>query len=60
MELKCKDCGELFDFPEGEEAFLRETFKENYVQPKRCKPCKQINKAQNADKKDRDYSRRDR
>ena len=41
MKIKCKDCGEEFDFSESEQHFYEEN---SFAPPKRCKACRQIKK----------------
>lgn len=41
----CKDCGEPFDIYQGELDFLRSKFGDDFHEPVRCKPCREIKKA---------------
>ena len=41
IKIKCKDCGEMFTFTEGEQKFYKE---KGLIKPKRCKNCRQIKK----------------
>ena len=52
--LKCVDCKEDFEFTEGEEAFFKEKFGDDFKPPKRCKPCRKANK-QKRDSQDGDH-----
>lgn len=44
----CRDCGEEWEYTEKEEAFLRETFGDKYIEPTRCPPCRKLNKEKRA------------
>ena len=39
--LRCRDCGELFDFSEGEQRFFAAR---GFSPPTRCKPCREKHK----------------
>jgi CxxC-x17-CxxC domain-containing protein len=41
--LTCRDCGEVFTFTAGEQAFYQER---GYTQPQRCPSCRSARKAQ--------------
>lgn len=40
--IKCCDCGKDFTFPVRDQEFFKQ---KGFTPPKRCKPCRQINKA---------------
>ncbi len=40
-KLVCVDCGDEFDFTEGEQQFFAD---KGFDAPKRCKPCRQAKK----------------
>jgi hypothetical protein len=39
--LECKDCGKSFVFSAKDQAFFD---RQGFTPPKRCKPCREINK----------------
>lgn len=41
IEITCKDCGQKFDFTEGEQRFYLE---KDFVQPVRCPDCRRRKK----------------
>ncbi|MCK9482345.1 MAG: zinc-ribbon domain-containing protein [Bacteroidia bacterium] len=43
-QIKCRDCGEIFEFTEGEQAFYAEKGFTN--EPVRCPDCRRAKKAQ--------------
>lgn len=43
--IKCRDCGNEFNFTAGEQEFYQEMGFNN--EPTRCKPCRDAKKAQN-------------
>lgn len=43
QELSCKDCNNTFTFTAGEQQFFAER---QFTPPVRCKPCRDIRKAQ--------------
>ena len=45
-EIKCADCGEMFDFSIGEQKFYQE---KEFSNPKRCKECRRIRKEKRED-----------
>lgn len=42
INLKCRDCGDDFDFPEKDQEFYQE---KGYLPPVRCKACRIKKKA---------------
>lgn len=47
LTLKCKDCPEEFTVEDGEIAFLKEKFGDDFKPPVRCKPCRKAKKDRN-------------
>ncbi len=43
QKIKCKECGEFFEFSFGEQKFYT---KHNLHNPKRCKKCREFRKTQ--------------
>ena len=43
QQIQCRDCGAMFDFSEGEQAFYAER---NLSAPQRCKACRDARKSQ--------------
>ncbi len=43
QQIQCRDCGAMFDFSEGEQAFYAER---NLSAPQRCKACRDARKNQ--------------
>lgn len=44
LDIKCKDCGTVFQLSEGEQKWLNERFGADYKAPKRCRGCRQQRK----------------
>lgn len=42
QEIACQDCGKLFTYTAGEQEFFDS---KGFTPPKRCKPCREANKA---------------
>lgn len=42
QEIACQDCGRLFTYTAGEQSFFED---KGFTPPKRCKPCREVNKA---------------
>lgn len=45
LQLTCSDCGQEFTFTSEDQAFFQER---GYTAPKRCKPCRQAKKNEQA------------
>ena len=45
--LVCRDCGSEFTFTEGEQQFFAER---GFSEPVRCKPCRDVRKAQKSER----------
>lgn len=45
-EITCKDCGNSFIFTAGEQEFFQQ---KGFSEPIRCKPCRDVRKAQKSD-----------
>lgn len=46
-ELTCRDCGQSFTFTAGEQEFFQSR---GFSEPIRCKSCRDVRKAQKADR----------
>lgn len=46
-EMTCKDCGQNFTFTAGEQEFFQT---HGFSEPTRCKPCRDVRKAQKSDR----------
>ena len=47
--IQCVDCGETFEFSDGEAEFYAQ---KGYTPPKRCKPCRRVKKQKFGDWED--------
>jgi hypothetical protein len=50
-EVQCVDCPKKFIVSPGEEKSLRKRFGDDFAMPKRCKPCRLVNKERKENKR---------
>jgi len=55
--IKCVDCGEGFEFSVGEQRYYEE---KGFVEPKRCRPCRERRKREIEEAKARQHINRGR